>query len=340
MAELLAIGQDLKNLTPTYYKTSEGGINISLTGNSKYRPELRLSRSEINTLVSLLQEKPKEEVKIEEKQKTSNVLVGIDSGGWSGKFIELASNGIKYFRTSSNYHNIIPEALSAGMKPISVIFGEGGTIGNINPSTYSKEVLELVEKYDLEAVEVLNEPGGSWFWSDPTNYQGYVNLLKAVYQTVNGKTKILASWDGGRVEPNTIYGREWARLGGLNYCDEVTVHPYGGNSGQCGGAFGDRKKIEQAHLESSKPVAITEVGWPTAIGQPATGDSQQWTETQQANNITNLYKWCAEKDYITRFVVFNYEDYGTNNFYGIRNNKGIRKLSYSALTSISSTASL
>jgi exo-beta-1,3-glucanase (GH17 family) len=139
---------------------------------------------------------------------------------------------------------------------------------------------------------------------------------------------VLASWDGGE-GPSSGFGPGWAKLGALAYCDGVTVHPYAGARSQ--DPLAGRVDVEQARARSHKPVYITEVGWPTAVGAPGTGDSQQWTEAQQAENITNFFRWARSTGYVRMAVYFNYVDYGYNTWYGIERKNRSHKLSFAAL---------
>jgi hypothetical protein len=78
-------------------------------------------------------------------------------------------------------------------------------------------------------------------------------------------------------------------------------------------------------------VYVTEIGWPTAVGKPPTGDSQQWTEAQQAANITGFMQWASGTGYVPMVLYFNYVDYGTNDFYGIETKERKHKLGFAAL---------
>jgi hypothetical protein len=278
----------------------------------------------------------------------ARMVVGVDSGGWEGSatFTDLAKGGIGYVRTTSTYAGRVePEGLAAGVHIATVIFGTSGSIAAISPSGYAAEVKSYFAKYGLNgglAIEVLNEPGNSGFWSDPTDYAGYSKLVKAVHEALAtlpaaSRPTELCSWDGGEASPSP--GKAWGEgikaAGALAYCDGVTAHPYGGKNGGDGGALGGRKDVELAHSESGKPVYVTEVGWPTAVGQPPTGDSQQWTEAQQASNITGFVQWASATGYVPMVIYFNYVDYGSNNFYGIETAARKHKLGFAALAEAS-----
>lgn len=286
------------------------------------------------------EEPPKEEPPKEEPpEEPSGMVIGVDSGGWGGSaFTDLSSGGIHYVRTSGDHGALVAEMTKAGVQVASVIFGQGGTIGAINPSTYAAEIVSYFKRYGRAgglSVELLNEANAPWYWSDAGNTTAYAKLAKAVHEGLatlpaSIRPAELCDWDGGR-GPSSTWGPKLKATGALAYCDGVTVHPYGGSSGQDGGALGGRADVEGAHAGSGLPVYITEIGWPTAVGQPATGDSQQWTFAQQAENITRFMTWARGLHYVSMVIYFNYVDYGSNDFYGIETAARVHKPSFAAL---------
>lgn len=279
-----------------------------------------------------------------------HMIVGLSAGGWGPTAWSDVAGAVKAVRMASRFatDSEVGAAAAAGVRVASWLLGTGGTIGAINPTTYAAEVVSLFKRYgkggtfwhgrkDLgsRAVEVLNEPGNPGFWSDPTNYAAYVSLLKAVHDALAAnfpaaiRPKVLASWDGGE-GPTSAFGPGWAALGGLSYCDGVTVHPYGGVNGGSG-AVGGNSDVEGARAATGMEVYVTEVGWPTAVGQPPTGDSRQWTEAQQAENVTSFIAWARSTEYVAMVLIFNYVDYGTNTWYGIERKDRSHKPSYAAL---------
>ncbi|HEX4482464.1 MAG TPA: hypothetical protein VH081_01645 [Solirubrobacteraceae bacterium] len=284
------------------------------------------------------------------------LFVGLNAGGWGASAFADIAGAARFVRLESKFASDaeVGGAAAAGVSIEPWLFGTGSTIGAIDPATYAAEIVALFKRYgkggtfwsgreDLgsESVEVLNEPGNPTFWSDPTNYSAYVRLLKTVHEALlanfseENRPKLLASWDGGE-GPNSDFGQEWAALGGLSYVDGVTVHSYGGSSGQNGGALGARAGVEAAHTLSGKPVYITEVGWPTDVGASATGDSQQWSEAAQAQNIKSFVEWAKLRSYIKMVIVFNFVDYGPDNWYGIEREDRSHKPSFDTLAEVSS----
>jgi hypothetical protein len=283
------------------------------------------------------------------------MIVGVDAGGWGASAFSDRADATRYVRLESKFATDaeVGGAANAGVSVASWLFGTGSAISAINPATYAAEIVSVFKRYgkggtfwrgreDLgsEAVEVLNEPGNPTFWRDPTDYSAYAALLQTVHEALVAnfaasiRPKLLASWDGGE-GPSGDFGQGWAALGGLAYVDGVTVHPYGGSNGQNGGALGGRAGVEEAHALSGKPVYITEIGWPTDVGASATGDSQQWSEAQQAQNIKSFVTWAKERSYIQMVVIFNYVDYGPDNWYGIERENRAHKLSFKALAEVS-----
>ena len=259
-----------------------------------------------------------------------SLVVGVDTGNWRGNlYNELSAGGIHNVRISDLSESAPAEIEAAGCSVATVTFQAGGTIGGRNPQTYAAEVLAYARRHpEVPRIEVINEPE---LLADSHNYAGYVALLKASHEALatlpaSQRPKLLASW-----APTYGFGRGWAAAGGLPYADEVVVHAYGGSSGQHKGLEGGRELIEQAHSESGKPVAVTEIGWPTAVGQSGTGDSQQWTESQQAQAITNFVAWARTQSYISLVIYFNAVDYGSNTWYGIERLNRTHKPGFAAL---------
>jgi hypothetical protein len=284
----------------------------------------------------------------------SGMVVALNAGGWgSGAYADLgrAARAVRLESRFANDHEV-GAAAAAGVTVASWVVGVHGTVASIDPAAYAAQVVSLFKRYgrggtfwrgrrDLggQAVEVLNEPGNPAFWTDPRDYAAYANLLRAVHQALarsfppSLRPAVLASWDGGE-GPNSGFGRGWAALGALRWCDGVTVHPYAG-AREAHGPLGGVIDVEAAHAASHMPVYITEVGWPTAVGRPSTGDSSQATEAQQAQYVTSFFRWARATGYVRMAVYFNYVDYGFNSWYGVERRNRTHKPSFAALAGVS-----
>jgi hypothetical protein len=285
----------------------------------------------------------------------SAMWVGLDAGGWNwASALKDVSGAVKYLRASYTYYNSEANVklLSEDHLTLLPLFGTGGSIGGINATEYAQTLVTWFKRYGhggtfwagrtdygAKTAELLNEPGGSWFWSDPTNYTAYAALARTVHAALEAnfapavRPALLCSYDGGA--GSSAWGRALFKAVPevAKNCDALDVHPYGGHGSTS--AQGRRASITEAHGDTGKPVYVTEVGWPTAVGQEPTGDSLQWTEEQQAANIRSFVVWARSLGYVNAVINFNYVDYGTNAFYGIvKSNGTTHKLSYSTMQSL------
>jgi hypothetical protein len=273
---------------------------------------------------------------------TSPMWVGVDVGGWPSTFASDVAGAASYVRVNSQ--SSVPGYIAAGLHVIDLLLDENSAgVSGLNATEYAAKAVAAVKANPkMAALEVLNEPGNEWGAMGPNagsaaNAAAYDQLLKVVHEALvanfgSNYPPVLASYDGG--EGPTTWGQEmWAAEPNVgNYINGITLHSYGGTSNRAHSALGDRAMIEAAHAQHpSIPIYITEVGWPTAVGQPSTGDSLQWTEAEQAQNITSFVNWAKGTGYIQDVTIFNYRDYGTNDFYGIETAAGAHKLSYTAL---------
>jgi hypothetical protein len=292
---------------------------------------------------------PKEEPeKSQSPPSVSSMWVGVDAGGWPSSFAADVAGAASYVRLENPTN--ISGWTAAGVKVIDDMAGpsNSGGVSAINATEWAAKAVTAVKANpQIAAVEVLNEPGNVWEgWGSSAgssaNAAAYDHLLKVVHEAFvanfgSSYPPILASYDGG--EGPTTWGEEmWAAEPNIgNYINGITLHSYGGTSNRTQSALGDRHQIELAHSQHPTiPIYITEVGWPTAVGQPSTGDSLQWTEAEQAQNITNFVNWAKGTGYIQDVTIFNYRDYGTNDWYGIESASGAHKLSYGALAAFRS----
>lgn len=289
-------------------------------------------------------------------QASSSMRVGLDAGGWDwASAVKDVGGAVRYLRASYNYYNSDTQMQLLASNGITLmpLFSGGSSIGAINRATYTSNLLNWFKRYghggtfwagktDLGATttEVLNEPGNPYFWSDPGNYSGYAGLIESVQTALAvlpaaDHPKLLVSYDGGF--GGDSYGRALVKTDPnlLNLGLGWTVHPYGGKSSTSSSALGNRSRVTEAYADTHQPVYVTEVGWPTALGKEATGDSLQWSESQQAANIKEFVLWARSLGYVDAVIDFNYADYGTNNWYGIVDTSGTKhKLAYNTLKSL------
>lgn len=288
---------------------------------------------------------------------TPSMIVSVDGGGWNSESATADMAGaVKYVRAS--YYNYREDSqennlVKAGLTLLP-LFGEEyeghTTLASFNNSTFTNEIIAWFKKYGkggtfwagktdkgATTLELMNEPGNPFFYTDCCTTEGhkiYAEITKNVKAAIEAnftsslRPKILVSYDGGY--NGSEYGEAVFAAGAV--ADGVTVHPYGGHTTRAKSAEGNRARVTQAHEKTGLPVYVTEVGWPTC-GE--TGDSLNWTEAEQAENITNFGAWARSLGYVADFTNFNYADYSSGGKcygYGIVNSTAtVHKLSYNAL---------
>lgn len=274
----------------------------------------------------------------------SGMIVGLDAGnyGASGATdVRGAVNTVRY-ETERGLSGL--EAFKKAGLRIQLNFSgpyNSGGVCALNAAAWAADTLAFYKANtnptQTPVIEALNEPGGSWFWGPNANSSAnalcYRNLLRQTHDAFHGQygesaPKILGTLDGSG---GLGFGKAWFTSDWASYVDGFIVHPYGGTGSKTSSALGNRALIESARAMTGGPIYITEVGWPTAVGQPATGDSLQWTEPEQATNVTNFIAWCHGSGYVAEVIYFNYHDFGTNSWYGVVRADGSRKPAYEAL---------
>lgn len=277
----------------------------------------------------------------------SNMIVGLDIGSYGASGVADAKAAVGYVRLEENRFTTIDMWKNSGLKIVinfSGNYNPNGVLGLGDPAAWAASTLTRYKNLGCDPsacpiLEVLNEPGGDWFWGANANSQAnadaYAKLLVKVYDTFHNAygasaPKILATYDGAGVFQ---FGDRWWNSPYIdrNKVDGVVIHPYGGKGEKSVSAQGKRGLVQELYGKTNKPVYVTEVGWPTAISQPSTGDSLQWTEAEQAANIHNFITWARGTGYVHAVIIFNYRDFDTNMWYGVTRSDGSKKPSYSAL---------
>jgi streptogramin lyase len=271
--------------------------------------------------------------------------VGLNAGAWSSATYAEVRGAVGSVRVDAcSAPAEVSGWAAVGMTIIDDISESGvcvpyntGGVAAIDTATWVAEAVAQVKANPaISAVEVLNEPGGQWFWGpqaeSTANEAAYAKLLKAVHEAFvanfgSARPLILASYDGGHSQSVSWGEGVWnqATNGGIkvnDYIDGITVHPYSWLL-----PLGDRSNVERAHAQTGKPVFITELGWNTS----------EVTEAEQAEDIYNFITWARSTGYVADVSIFGYRDYGTNQFWGIERwgnpagPNGSKKPSYAAL---------
>jgi hypothetical protein len=274
----------------------------------------------------------------------TGLIVGLDAGNYGSSGAHDVRGAVNTVRYNTELGvSALENFKKAGLRIQMGFPGpyNSGGVCALNASTWVANALSFyranTNPTQTPIVEALNEPGGTWFWGPNANSSAngacYRDLLRKTHDAFHAQygesaPKILGTLDGSN---DLSFGRAWFTSDWRTYVDGFIVHPYGGTGTKTSSALGNRARVESARAMTGGPIYITEVGWPTALGKPATGDSLQWTESEQAANVTNFIAWCHGTGYVSEVVYFNYHDFGTNDWYGIVRSDGSHKPSYEAL---------
>lgn len=151
----------------------------------------------------------------------------------------------------------------------NAVIGPGSPVTPDQISKFAEYARKVTMQTQLQGenvcFEVWNEYNLSGFNKNGT-VQDYVNMLKATYSAVKS------------VNPNaTVYGmggityvsnmfewiEEFLQLGGHNYCDGLSIHPYtpGDSAYAAYDVFNKCKDLFEKYGAGDKKIALSEIGW-------------------------------------------------------------------------------
>jgi hypothetical protein len=256
----------------------------------------------------------------------SATLVGLNAGGWGVAGQEdVRATGSTVVRIQEGMQGETAEWNRLGVKVILDWEGNynSGGVQALPASTVVNEIVSAVETNPgIYAVEVLNEPYGTWFWGSnaesSSNETAYASLVRKVNEALVAKfgasrPRVLAAY--GNV--NDRWGEGVWKHGVAPYADGIVMHSY---SWPFKEPLGSRKAVEEAHAKTKLPVYITEVGWNT----------HEVSEAEQAANIYSFIVWAKHLGYVSAVTVFNWHDFGLTEDWGIETASGVHKASYPA----------
>lgn len=293
----------------------------------------------------------------------SKMVLGLNMNGITGPSDATDMAGaVKYVRVDMSWGGTAPGYTAAGLKVDALLQGAYSTSGISGLGSATTWANNQLNAYKADGctptlcpmIEVLNEPGGHWFWGNNAmtepNAAAYDSILIATYNAFNSaygssRPKILASFDGGMSDGSGGWGQYmWQANASIgNYIDGITVHPYNMTSTGLGSQSNVTNSYASAQSLSGRsiPVYITEVGWQTATAAADNGDPPQsgtvlLTPTQQCSNVYNFVSWARGLGYVNAVLFFDYRDDNASQgdgTYGMEYGNGSHKPAYNALVS-------
>jgi hypothetical protein len=280
-----------------------------------------------------------ERARVRAASAADSLAVGLNAGYWGACEPPELSTAIKYVRLDTP--SSIAPWTSVGLNVIADESGpyDRGGVAAFDTSAYVKRVVAFVQANPhVWAIEVLNEPGNAFFWGKgaeaEANRSAYANLIVAVHDALAARfgakrPLIFASYDGG--DSSNAWGEAWTQnTTALADADMLTEHPYGLGTQRSSAALGNRAEVEAAHAKTGKPIAITEVGWPTN-GATVESGPVEYSEAEQANNIGAFVYWARQTGYVKSLTIYNYRDTGEGGGFGVQTHAGAKKRSWFAL---------
>jgi hypothetical protein len=152
-----------------------------------------------------------------------------------------------------------------------------------------------VGRVPIRRWQIWNEPGGSYDWSDQPAWPAYVALLRQSYTAVKAadpKAKVILA---GLVGHSWEELREVYRHGGGRYFDVAAVHPFTLQMSNFRLILRLVRRVMGHYGDARKPLALTEVSWPSGKDVIIRPFGYEVTPRGQARKITAVYRKMASE---------------------------------------------
>jgi len=287
---------------------------------------------------------------------------------------QYPGNTVSLQNLSTTFDNAIKQLNAASVQPIFVVteaptWANGSSDVNVPPadpadfgSFLKRFVAHNKSLGTVAGYEVWNEPDESTFWHPGPDPVKYTALLKAAY------TGIKQGDPGATVVAGPMTGNDYSWLenlytaGAAGSFDAVAVHTdtacldrgpdefYRENGVLARYTFLGYRTVHDtmtAHGDGGKPIWMSELGWSSTNGGPASCTRGMWTgqkpsgvsEANQAAYLSKAYACLANDPYVTQADWFTLRD--TNdvpvdelNHYGLLRADGSPKPSMSAFRAV------
>lgn len=241
---------------------------------------------------------------------------GVRLGGMEGTSVEV-SNGsyIDPIINDRKYHSdngAEVYVIAYRMQP----WHNGNRADNVYPNTdeahnaYAAYAAYIAKQPYIDTIELFNEWNHSGFSPLDQSADGYLEYCKAAYPAIKAAAKaagrdvqVLA---GGCAGFAANWLERFIRLGGLDYCDGLSYHPYQYRSFNYKSFKEQTDQVTKWMKEyhgSLKPITLTEMGVPEAKDQATTNSGyEHWNKTrsvpgmyimaQHSGAYNKIYYYC------------------------------------------------
>jgi hypothetical protein len=182
-----------------------------------------------------------------------------------------------------------PQDFAAYLKAMIARYGPNGTFWAENPDLPARP---------QRVWQVWNEPNLDRYWSSPKPFaKDFVALQRVAYRAIKeadpGATVVLAGF--GNDSWNALEKAYDAGLNGSMY-DVAGMHPFSGRVANVMKIVRLNRRVMNRNGDARKPIMVTEITWPSALGTPATTTTGfETTEAGQARKLTEAYEGFLRK---------------------------------------------
>jgi hypothetical protein len=210
-----------------------------------------------------------------------------------------------------DYDYAIEQYQRLGINPLIILCYASAWYGRA-PDTdqerqrYADWVAAMVTHYrgKVGAWEIWNEPNIAQFWQPQPNVEQYAALLKDAYRAAKRADPKCLIIGGVTAGPGLQFIEPLLKLGGGDFMDAISVHPYQGDPPeQVLPEALEALKALLARYDFRKPIWITEVGFATKPWEMA-----PVTERQQADWLVRTYVLALAAG-VQKIFWFNLQDW-------------------------------
>jgi hypothetical protein len=190
-------------------------------------------------------------------------------------------------------------AVYAGfIRQLVLRYGPRGTFWAQNPS---------VPKVPIRQWQIWNEQMAPWFWSKRPWGKSYTQVLKAAYKVIHqadrGATVVAGSFVAVAGYSQWRGVADLYRAGAKRYFDEIAVHPFTNVPNSVRYSIDQMLEIVRRvraqmrkHGDGRKPIILTELTWPAAVGKVPKGRllGLETTTRGQVARMKAAYKRLAQ----------------------------------------------
>ncbi len=179
---------------------------------------------------------------------------------------------------------------------------------SVDDAEYAQFVYQVVRRYRkwVRDWEIWNEPNIPTFWKPQPNAAAYTAMLKAAYQAAHRADPHCVVVGAAANEADVNWLLDIAKNGGARTMDAVSFHPYSMSDGP--DQMDLARQIEDVRLamklsgRAHIPLWITEMGWTSSIGDPA-------SVNRQSRYLVESYTIAAAEG-VQRLFWFALQDWG------------------------------